>query len=41
MAGGAGEAERGEFVREAAVLACLEVGGGGGDTGPVAHFVVS
>ena len=29
MAGGAGEAERGEFVREVAVLACLEVGGGG------------
>ena len=25
MAGGAGEAERGEFVREVAVLACLEV----------------
>ena len=25
MSGGAGEAERGEFVREVAVLACLEV----------------
>ena len=25
MAGGAGEAERGGFVREVAVLACLEV----------------
>ena len=25
MAGGAGEAERGEFVREVAVLACIEV----------------
>ena len=33
MAGGAGEAERGEFVREVAVLACLEVGGGGGGGG--------
>ena len=33
MAGGAGEAERGEFVREVAVLACLEVGSGGGGGG--------
>lgn len=45
MAGGAGEAERGEFVREVAVLACLEDPHisrvlGLGTSGPGPHFVV-
>jgi len=45
MSGGAGEAERGEFVREVAVLACLEDPHiarvlGLGTSGPGPHFVV-
>ena len=41
MAGGAGEAERGEFVREVAVLACIEVNFGFcSDTSSLALYTI-